>query len=161
MTSGQMWNHIRGPPYAHKNPQNGQVVRLTPVFLGFIVYCFIVSICLSSLLIPSFFYRSFFFFVAVFFILPLRRFHFPSCFWPFPCFAVCSVTLKGSKCFFGLWETLVRPGLNWTSCSLEKKKTKTSQKWLSNSEEEKKTKPDKDLILTVRFWPSGPSPPDP
>ena len=28
MTSGQMWNHIRGPPYAHKNPQTGQVVRL-------------------------------------------------------------------------------------------------------------------------------------
>ncbi|KTG03615.1 hypothetical protein cypCar_00020853 [Cyprinus carpio] len=27
MTSGQMWNHIRGPPYAHKNPQNGQVVE--------------------------------------------------------------------------------------------------------------------------------------
>jgi len=27
MTSGQMWNHIRGPPYAHKNPQTGQVVR--------------------------------------------------------------------------------------------------------------------------------------
>ncbi|XP_028932241.2 tumor suppressor candidate 3 isoform X2 [Ornithorhynchus anatinus] len=26
MTSGQMWNHIRGPPYAHKNPQNGQVI---------------------------------------------------------------------------------------------------------------------------------------
>lgn len=26
MTSGQMWNHIRGPPYAHKNPHNGQVV---------------------------------------------------------------------------------------------------------------------------------------
>ncbi|KAJ1197408.1 hypothetical protein NDU88_001268 [Pleurodeles waltl] len=25
MTSGQMWNHIRGPPYAHKNPSNGQV----------------------------------------------------------------------------------------------------------------------------------------
>ncbi|KAL9973173.1 hypothetical protein ACROYT_G019590 [Oculina patagonica] len=25
MTSGQMWNHIRGPPYAHKNPQTGQV----------------------------------------------------------------------------------------------------------------------------------------
>ncbi|PIK48722.1 putative tumor suppressor candidate 3 [Apostichopus japonicus] len=25
MTSGQMWNHIRGPPYAHRNPQNGQV----------------------------------------------------------------------------------------------------------------------------------------
>ncbi|XP_028816254.1 dolichyl-diphosphooligosaccharide--protein glycosyltransferase subunit MAGT1 [Denticeps clupeoides] len=25
MTSGQMWNHIRGPPYAHKNPSTGQV----------------------------------------------------------------------------------------------------------------------------------------
>lgn len=25
MTSGQMWNHIRGPPYAHRNPQTGQV----------------------------------------------------------------------------------------------------------------------------------------
>ncbi|XP_070554228.1 dolichyl-diphosphooligosaccharide--protein glycosyltransferase subunit TUSC3-like isoform X2 [Ptychodera flava] len=25
MTSGQMWNHIRGPPYAHKNPQTGQM----------------------------------------------------------------------------------------------------------------------------------------
>ncbi|KAI7790127.1 magnesium transporter protein 1 precursor [Triplophysa rosa] len=25
MTSGQMWNHIRGPPYAHKNPNTGQV----------------------------------------------------------------------------------------------------------------------------------------
>lgn len=27
MTSGQMWNHIRGPPYAHKNPHTGHVVR--------------------------------------------------------------------------------------------------------------------------------------
>ncbi|KAL7979893.1 hypothetical protein Chor_004362 [Crotalus horridus] len=25
MTSGQMWNHIRGPPYAHKNPHTGQM----------------------------------------------------------------------------------------------------------------------------------------
>uniref|UniRef100_A0A8C6SJ39 Dolichyl-diphosphooligosaccharide--protein glycosyltransferase subunit MAGT1 n=1 Tax=Neogobius melanostomus TaxID=47308 RepID=A0A8C6SJ39_9GOBI len=25
MTSGQMWNHIRGPPYAHKNPSTGQI----------------------------------------------------------------------------------------------------------------------------------------
>ncbi|KAK2150514.1 hypothetical protein LSH36_402g02029 [Paralvinella palmiformis] len=25
MTSGQMWNHIRGPPFLHKNPHNGQV----------------------------------------------------------------------------------------------------------------------------------------
>uniref|UniRef100_A0A669B4Q8 Tumor suppressor candidate 3 n=2 Tax=Oreochromis TaxID=8139 RepID=A0A669B4Q8_ORENI len=30
MTSGQMWNHIRGPPYAHKNPQNGQVMLQSP-----------------------------------------------------------------------------------------------------------------------------------
>uniref|UniRef100_A0A8C4N1Z0 Tumor suppressor candidate 3 n=1 Tax=Eptatretus burgeri TaxID=7764 RepID=A0A8C4N1Z0_EPTBU len=28
MTSGQMWNHIRGPPYAHKNPQTGQVAYI-------------------------------------------------------------------------------------------------------------------------------------
>ena len=28
MTSGQMWNHIRGPPFMHKNPQNGQVVSI-------------------------------------------------------------------------------------------------------------------------------------
>ena len=28
MTSGQMWNHIRGPPYAHRNPQTGQVVSI-------------------------------------------------------------------------------------------------------------------------------------
>jgi hypothetical protein len=26
MTSGQMWNHIRGPPVMHKNPQTGQIV---------------------------------------------------------------------------------------------------------------------------------------
>ncbi|XP_033106222.1 tumor suppressor candidate 3-like [Anneissia japonica] len=25
MMSGQMWNHIRGPPFAHRNPQSGQV----------------------------------------------------------------------------------------------------------------------------------------
>ncbi|XP_028397695.1 tumor suppressor candidate 3-like [Dendronephthya gigantea] len=25
MLSGQMWNHIRGPAYAHRNPENGQV----------------------------------------------------------------------------------------------------------------------------------------
>lgn len=25
MTSGQMWNHIRGPPFMHRNPQTGQV----------------------------------------------------------------------------------------------------------------------------------------
>lgn len=26
MTSGQMWNHIRGPPVMHKNPSTGQIV---------------------------------------------------------------------------------------------------------------------------------------
>ena len=26
MMSGQMWNHIRGPPYAHRNPQTGEIV---------------------------------------------------------------------------------------------------------------------------------------
>lgn len=25
MTSGQMWNHIRGPPVMHKNPSTGQI----------------------------------------------------------------------------------------------------------------------------------------
>lgn len=34
MTSGQMWNHIRGPPYAHKNPQNGQVVSIVFALLS-------------------------------------------------------------------------------------------------------------------------------
>ena len=27
MISGQMWNQIRGPPFAHRNPQTGDVVR--------------------------------------------------------------------------------------------------------------------------------------
>lgn len=26
MISGQMWNHIRGPPFLHSNPQTGQTV---------------------------------------------------------------------------------------------------------------------------------------
>ena len=28
MISGQMWNHIRGPPLAHRNPQTGEMVAL-------------------------------------------------------------------------------------------------------------------------------------
>lgn len=28
MTSGQMWNHIRGPPFMHRNPQTGQVAYI-------------------------------------------------------------------------------------------------------------------------------------
>ena len=26
MISGQMWNQIRGPPFAHRNPQTGETV---------------------------------------------------------------------------------------------------------------------------------------
>ena len=29
MLSGQMWNHIRGPPLYHRNPQTGQIVSAT------------------------------------------------------------------------------------------------------------------------------------
>ena len=36
MTSGQMWNHIRGPPYAHRNPQTGQVVSLSFTFVSYL-----------------------------------------------------------------------------------------------------------------------------
>lgn len=32
MISGQMWNHIRSPPFNHKNPQNGQVTYVHPDF---------------------------------------------------------------------------------------------------------------------------------
>eukprot|EP00795_Rhopilema_esculentum_P000384 gene384-10048_t len=28
MISGQMWNHIRNPPYAHRNPQNGEIIYI-------------------------------------------------------------------------------------------------------------------------------------
>ncbi|KFP83268.1 Magnesium transporter protein 1, partial [Acanthisitta chloris] len=39
MTSGQMWNHIRGPPYAHKNPHTGQVVSFFLIFSSaFLLY---------------------------------------------------------------------------------------------------------------------------
>ncbi|KAM9660743.1 dolichyl-diphosphooligosaccharide--protein glycosyltransferase subunit TUSC3 isoform 3-T3 [Morphnus guianensis] len=46
MTSGQMWNHIRGPPYAHKNPQNGQVAPFTQTFEA----CNLLSSCFLSIL---------------------------------------------------------------------------------------------------------------
>ncbi|XP_044046417.1 tumor suppressor candidate 3 isoform X2 [Siniperca chuatsi] len=42
MTSGQMWNHIRGPPYAHKNPQNGQV---SSAWLALAWWCFSSASC--------------------------------------------------------------------------------------------------------------------
>ena len=31
MTSGQMWNHIRGPPVMHKNPSTGAIVSNKPL----------------------------------------------------------------------------------------------------------------------------------
>ncbi|CAE1157581.1 unnamed protein product [Acanthosepion pharaonis] len=30
MTSGQMWNHIRGPPFMHRNPHTGQMALIYP-----------------------------------------------------------------------------------------------------------------------------------
>ena len=33
MISGQMWNHIRNPPYAHRNPQTGEIVS------AFLFFC--------------------------------------------------------------------------------------------------------------------------
>ena len=48
MLSGQMWNHIRGPAYAHRNPENGQVVS------EFIIYT-VEAICLIFLLYDIYF----------------------------------------------------------------------------------------------------------
>lgn len=43
MTSGQMWNHIRGPPFMHKNPQSGQIHYIHGSSQGqFIVETYIV-----------------------------------------------------------------------------------------------------------------------
>jgi len=43
MTSGQMWNHIRGPPFMHKNPHTGQVHYIHGSSQGqFIVETYIV-----------------------------------------------------------------------------------------------------------------------
>ena len=33
MISGQMWNHIRNPPYAHRNPQTGEIVSAFLIYL--------------------------------------------------------------------------------------------------------------------------------
>ncbi|XP_013382245.1 tumor suppressor candidate 3-like [Lingula anatina] len=43
MTSGQMWNHIRGPPFMHKNPQTGQIMYVHNSSQGqFVVETYIV-----------------------------------------------------------------------------------------------------------------------
>jgi len=38
MISGQMWNHIRGPPYAHRNPQTGEIVCILLLIIIYIIY---------------------------------------------------------------------------------------------------------------------------
>ncbi|CAI8020487.1 Tumor suppressor candidate 3 [Geodia barretti] len=38
MISGQMWNNIRGPPFAHKDPHTGATVSIGLVLLTFIRY---------------------------------------------------------------------------------------------------------------------------
>lgn len=49
MTSGQMWNHIRGPPFMHKN-QNGQIAYIHGSSQGqFVIETYIVML-LSILL---------------------------------------------------------------------------------------------------------------
>jgi len=43
MISGQMWNHIRSPPFMHRNPQNGQVHYIAGHSQGqFIIETYIV-----------------------------------------------------------------------------------------------------------------------
>jgi len=52
MTSGQMWNHIRGPPFVHKSP-NGNVAYIHGSSQGqFIVETYIVMV-MSILLLYS------------------------------------------------------------------------------------------------------------
>ncbi len=41
MISGQMWNHIRGPPFSHRNPQTGEVVSSSYVH----VCMYVLFIC--------------------------------------------------------------------------------------------------------------------
>ncbi|KAI0213706.1 Tumor suppressor candidate 3 [Lamellibrachia satsuma] len=52
MTSGQMWNHIRGPPFMHKNPQTGQVHYIHGGSQGqFIVETYIVIFLNAAIVI--------------------------------------------------------------------------------------------------------------
>lgn len=46
MISGQMWNHIRGPPFAHRNPQTGEM----GYFSGTSQYQFIAETYIVALL---------------------------------------------------------------------------------------------------------------
>ncbi|CAH0561407.1 unnamed protein product [Brassicogethes aeneus] len=51
MTSGQMWNHIRGPPFMHKN-QNGQIAYIHGSSQGqFVVETYIVMVLNAAIVI--------------------------------------------------------------------------------------------------------------
>jgi len=57
MTSGQMWNHIRGPPFIHKSP-NGNVAYIHGSSQGqFIVETYIVMV-MSILLLEIILYKK-------------------------------------------------------------------------------------------------------
>jgi len=53
MISGQMWNHIRNPPYAHRNPQNGEIIYIHGSSDGqliaetYIVFVLYAMVCLG------------------------------------------------------------------------------------------------------------------
>nr|KAG5711641.1 hypothetical protein BaRGS_016823 [Batillaria attramentaria] len=50
MTSGQMWNHIRGPPLMHRNPSTGQMHYIHGSSQGqFIMETYIVMLLLMAL----------------------------------------------------------------------------------------------------------------
>lgn len=54
MTSGQMWNHIRGPPFLHKN-QNGQIAYIHGSSQGQFVFETYIIMFLSILLSKIFY----------------------------------------------------------------------------------------------------------
>jgi len=57
MISGQMWNHIRSPPYAHRNPQTGEIAYIHGSSDGqliaetYIVFVLYALICLGFILL--------------------------------------------------------------------------------------------------------------
>ena len=50
MVSGQMWNQIRGPPFAHRNPQTGETVSLVaaPSAVHSAMMCLFVHIAVCT-----------------------------------------------------------------------------------------------------------------
>ncbi|GAB1601765.1 tumor suppressor candidate 3-like isoform X1 [Argonauta hians] len=54
MTSGQMWNHIRGPPFMHRNPHTGQMHYIHGSSQGqFVVETYLVM-CLNGAVVIGF-----------------------------------------------------------------------------------------------------------